>query len=77
MQNKLTKSVIAASLVAFTATGCADMNATQRGTAQGAGIGAALRTLAPGVDIIGCWPENDPALEQSLKAGLCNTCCVF
>ena len=34
-----------------------------------AGIGAALRTLAPGVDIIGCWPENDPALEQSLKAG--------
>lgn len=42
MHTKLAKSVIAASLVAFTATGCADMSATQRGTAQGAGIGAAL-----------------------------------
>jgi outer membrane protein OmpA-like peptidoglycan-associated protein len=42
MYTKMTKSVIAASLVAFTATGCADMSPTQRGTAQGAGIGAAL-----------------------------------
>lgn len=33
------------------------------------GIAAALRVLKPGTDIIGCWPENDPALEQSLKAG--------
>jgi len=33
------------------------------------GIGAALRVLKPGTEIIGCWPENDPALEQSLKAG--------
>lgn len=42
MYTKLTKSVIAASLVAFTVAGCADMSPTQRGTAQGAGIGAAL-----------------------------------
>ena len=42
MQTTLTKSVIAASLVAFTATGCANMDPVQRGTAQGAGIGAAL-----------------------------------
>ncbi|WGV20273.1 threonine/serine dehydratase [Pseudomonas putida] len=34
-----------------------------------AGIAAALRVLKPGIDIIGCWPENDPALQQSLKAG--------
>ncbi|MCX2891599.1 threonine/serine dehydratase [Pseudomonas sp. DCB_BI] len=34
-----------------------------------AGIGAALRVLKPGTAIVGCWPENDPALEQSLKAG--------
>ena len=33
------------------------------------GIGAALRVLKPGTEIIGCWPENDPALVQSLKAG--------
>ena len=33
------------------------------------GIGAALRVLKPGTEIIGCWPENDPALEQALKAG--------
>lgn len=42
MHTKLTKTVIAASLVAFTATGCANMDPVQRGTAQGAGIGAAL-----------------------------------
>lgn len=34
-----------------------------------AGIAAALRVLKPGTEIIGCWPANDPALEQSLKAG--------
>lgn len=34
-----------------------------------AGIGAALRVLKPGTEIIGCWPANDPALQQSLKAG--------
>ncbi|MBV4491534.1 threonine/serine dehydratase [Pseudomonas oryzicola] len=33
------------------------------------GIAAALRVLKPGTDIIGCWPANDPALQQSLKAG--------
>ncbi len=45
MHTKLTKSVIAASLVALTATGCADMSPTQRGTAQGAGIGAGLGAI--------------------------------
>ncbi|MBA6131627.1 MULTISPECIES: threonine/serine dehydratase [Pseudomonas] len=34
-----------------------------------AGIGAALRVLKPGTEIIGCWPENDPALARSLQAG--------
>ncbi|MNM48905.1 L-threonine dehydratase catabolic TdcB [compost metagenome] len=34
-----------------------------------AGIGAALRALKPGTEIIGCWPENAPTLQQSLKAG--------
>lgn len=34
-----------------------------------AGIGAALRSLNPGTEIIGCWPANDPALAQSIKAG--------
>ncbi|EKT4454647.1 threonine/serine dehydratase [Pseudomonas sp. CJQ_7] len=33
------------------------------------GIGAALRVLKPGTEIIGCWPANDPTLQQSLKAG--------
>ena len=41
MHTKLTKTAAAMALVAFTATGCADMSATQRGTAQGAGIGPA------------------------------------
>ena len=36
MHKKLTKTAAAMALVAFTATGCADMSATQRGTAQGA-----------------------------------------
>ncbi|RII77456.1 threonine/serine dehydratase [Pseudomonas monteilii] len=34
-----------------------------------AGIAAALRVLKPGTEIIGCWPENDPALKASMDAG--------
>ncbi|WP_313739434.1 threonine/serine dehydratase [Pseudomonas sp.] len=34
-----------------------------------AGIGAALRTLAPDVEVIGCWPANAPTLQRSLEAG--------
>ncbi|AIL62042.1 threonine/serine dehydratase [Pseudomonas alkylphenolica] len=33
------------------------------------GIGAALRTLNPKIDIIGCWPANAPTLQRSLEAG--------
>lgn len=45
MHTKLTKSVVAASIVVLSATGCADMNTTQRGTATGAGIGAGLGAI--------------------------------
>lgn len=45
MHNKLTKSTLAATLVVFTASGCADMNTTQRGTATGAGVGAGLGAI--------------------------------
>ena len=45
MHSKLTKSTIAATLVVFTATGCADMSQTQRGTATGAGVGAGLGAI--------------------------------
>ncbi|WP_028634034.1 threonine/serine dehydratase [Pseudomonas parafulva] len=34
-----------------------------------AGIATALRSLKPGTHIVGCWPENDPALQRSLEAG--------
>jgi outer membrane protein OmpA-like peptidoglycan-associated protein len=45
MHTKLTKSAIAATIVLMTATGCADMSPTQRGTASGAGIGAGLGAI--------------------------------
>lgn len=45
MHTKLTKSTLAATLVVFTATGCADMSGTQRGTATGAGVGAGLGAI--------------------------------
>ena len=48
MYSKLTKSAAAATIVLMTATGCADMSATQRGTATGAGIGAGLGGLIGG-----------------------------
>jgi len=48
MTTQLTKSVIAATVLALGVSGCADMNATQRGTATGAGAGAALGALIGG-----------------------------
>ncbi|HEK1689252.1 TPA: threonine/serine dehydratase [Pseudomonas putida] len=33
------------------------------------GIGAALRALNPGIEIIGCWPANAPTLQRSLEVG--------
>ncbi|PWF41920.1 OmpA family protein [Massilia glaciei] len=44
----MTKSIIGAVVLAFAATGCADMSATQRGTATGAGIGAGLGAILGG-----------------------------
>ncbi|MGZ8288726.1 MAG: OmpA family protein [Telluria sp.] len=44
----MTKSIIAATVLAMAASGCADMSPTQRGTAQGAGIGAGLGALLGG-----------------------------
>lgn len=43
--NKLTRALIGAAIVSLAVTGCADMNPTQRGTAQGAGIGAGLGAI--------------------------------
>lgn len=48
MYSKLTKSAVAATVLALGVSGCADMNATQRGTATGAGAGAALGALIGG-----------------------------
>ncbi len=33
------------------------------------GIGAYLKAVSPQTEIIGCWPENSPALCESLKHG--------
>ena len=33
------------------------------------GIGAYLKTLRPDVEIIGCWPENAPAMHLCMKRG--------
>ncbi len=33
------------------------------------GIGAYLKARAPHVDVVGCWPENAPALHACLEAG--------
>lgn len=33
------------------------------------GIGAFLKQRAPAVQIVGCWPENSPALHACLRAG--------
>ena len=33
------------------------------------GIGAYLKSVSPGTEIVGCWPENSPVLYQCLQAG--------
>jgi threonine dehydratase len=34
-----------------------------------AGIGTALKRLRPGARVVGCWPENAPALLRALEVG--------
>ena len=49
-----------------------DMDAIFIATGGGgliSGIGTLLRTQAPHVEVIGCWPENSAVLYESLKAG--------
>jgi outer membrane protein OmpA-like peptidoglycan-associated protein len=45
MKTTLIRSTLCATAFAVAATGCADMNQTQRGTATGAGIGAGLGAI--------------------------------
>ena len=33
------------------------------------GIGAYLKTVAPHVEVVGCWPHNSPVLYECIKAG--------
>ncbi len=33
------------------------------------GIGTHLKRVSPGTEVVGCWPENSPALYASLQAG--------
>ena len=33
------------------------------------GIGTYLKRVSPGTEVIGCWPENSPALHASMQAG--------
>jgi threonine dehydratase len=33
------------------------------------GIGAYLKNVSPGTEIVGCWPENSRVLYESIKAG--------
>lgn len=33
------------------------------------GIGAHLRRVSPATEVVGCWPENSPALYECLRAG--------
>jgi threonine dehydratase len=33
------------------------------------GIGAAIKAQRPNVDIVGCWPQNSPALYEALERG--------
>jgi len=45
MHKNSSKSIVAATVLALAATGCADMSQTQRGTATGAGVGAGLGAI--------------------------------
>lgn len=33
------------------------------------GIGAHLKSVSPQTEVVGCWPENSPALHECLRAG--------
>lgn len=33
------------------------------------GIGTAMKSVRPNVEIVGCWPENSPCMQRSLEAG--------
>lgn len=33
------------------------------------GIGAYLKTVAPHVEVVGCWPQNSPVLYECIRAG--------
>jgi len=33
------------------------------------GIGAYLKEVSPGTEIVGCWPENSPVMQQCMRAG--------
>ncbi len=33
------------------------------------GIGTHLKQASPGTQVVGCWPENSPALRECLRAG--------
>jgi threonine dehydratase len=33
------------------------------------GIGTHLKSLSPGTEVVGCWPENSPALYECMRAG--------
>jgi outer membrane protein OmpA-like peptidoglycan-associated protein len=46
--SRLSRSLLGATILALAATGCADMNQTQRGTATGAGIGAGIGAILGG-----------------------------
>jgi outer membrane protein OmpA-like peptidoglycan-associated protein len=45
MKHVLIRSTLCATMLAMAASGCADMNQTQRGTATGAGVGAGLGAI--------------------------------
>ena len=33
------------------------------------GMGLHLKSASPGTEVVGCWPENSPAMHECLKAG--------
>ncbi len=43
--------------------------ATVGGGGLMSGVGTALKSLFPAVELVGCWPRNSPVLYESLRAG--------